>query len=141
MFNRKTFAAFAAVALMVMGLAPSVIRADSALDFTLVNDTGYTIDKVFVSPTKLEQWGEDVMGLQAVYTEFTQYCLQHPAEVQKAVATKSLEEFVAATRILRGILDAPKADRQVYLAKVSDLSTKYDAVLAQTTTTASTALR
>ena len=62
MFNRKTFAAFAAVGLIVMGFAPSVIRAESALDFTLVNDTGYTIDKVFISPSKQEKWGEDVMG-------------------------------------------------------------------------------
>ena len=76
-------------------------------------------------------------NLQAAYTEFTQYCLQHPAEVQKAVTTKSLDEFVAATRILRGILDAPKPDHQVYMAKVTDLSTKYDALLAQTATTAS----
>jgi Protein of unknown function (DUF3829) len=73
-------------------------------------------------------------NLQAAYTEFTQYCVQHPAEVQKVVVTKSLDEFVAATRILRGILDAPKCDRQVYLAKVTDLSTKYDALLQNTTT-------
>jgi hypothetical protein len=73
-------------------------------------------------------------NLQAAYTEFTQYCLQHPAEVQKVVITKSLDEFVAATRILRGILDAPKPDRQVYMAKVTDLATKYDAVLQNTTT-------
>jgi hypothetical protein len=72
--------------------------------------------------------------LQAAYTEFTQYCLQHPAEVQNVVVTKSLDEFVAATRILRGILDAPKPDRQVYMAKVTDLATKYDALLQNTTT-------
>ena len=76
-------------------------------------------------------------NLQAAYTEFTQYCAQHPAEVQKVVVTKSLDDFVAATRILRGILDAPKPDRQVYMAKVSDLATKYDALLQSTTTTAS----
>ena len=75
-------------------------------------------------------------NLQAAYTELTQYCLQHPAEVQKAVATKSLEEFVAATRILRGVLDAPKPDHQVYMAKVNDLAGKYDALIAQTATAA-----
>ena len=47
----------------------------------------------------------------------------------------SLEDFFAATRILRGILDAPKPDRQVYLTKVNDLSTKYDALLQRTSTT------
>jgi hypothetical protein len=62
MFHRNTFLSIAAVALIILGLAPSVVRAESALDFTLVNDTGYTIDKVFVSPSKQEKWGEDVMG-------------------------------------------------------------------------------
>jgi hypothetical protein len=62
MLHRKTIiASFASILLVVLGLARSV-QADSALDFTLVNDTGYTIDKVFVSPSKLEEWGEDVMG-------------------------------------------------------------------------------
>jgi hypothetical protein len=75
-------------------------------------------------------------NLQAAYTLFTQYCLEHPAEVQKTVLSTSLEDFFAATRILRGILDAPKPDRQVYLAKVNDLATKYDALLQRTTTTA-----
>jgi hypothetical protein len=73
-------------------------------------------------------------ALQAAYTEFAQYCQQHPAEVQKAVASKSADEFVAATRILRGVLDAPKPDRQVYMTKVGDLAAKYDALMAQTTT-------
>jgi hypothetical protein len=72
-------------------------------------------------------------NLQAAYTAFTQYCLEHPAEVQKVVLATSLEDFFAATRMLRGILDAPKPDRQVYLAKVNDLSAKYDALVQRTT--------
>jgi hypothetical protein len=75
-------------------------------------------------------------NLQTAYTAFTQYCLEHPAEVQKIVLSTSLEDFFAATRILRGILDAPKPDRQVYLAKVNDLAAKYDALVLKTTTTA-----
>jgi hypothetical protein len=75
-------------------------------------------------------------NLQAAYTLFTQYCREHPAEAQKAVLDTSLEEFIAATRILRGVLDAPKPDRQVYIAKVNDLAAKYDALLQRTTTTA-----
>lgn len=75
-------------------------------------------------------------NLQAAYTLFTQYCREHPAEVQKTVLDTSLEDFIAATRILRGVLDAPKPDRQVYLAKVNDLAAKYDALLQRTTTTA-----
>jgi hypothetical protein len=74
-------------------------------------------------------------NLQAAYTAFSQYCLEHPAEVQKTVLSTSLEDFFAATRILRGILDAPKPDHQVYIAKVNDLAAKYDALVQRTTTT------
>ena len=76
-------------------------------------------------------------ALQAAYTAFAQYCVEHPAEVQKSVLSTSVDDFFAATRILRGVLEAPKPDRQVYLTKVSDLAAKYDALLEHTTTTAS----
>jgi hypothetical protein len=62
MFHRNIIASLAVALLVILGLAPSVVRAETALDFSLVNDTGYTIDKVFVSPSKQEKWGEDVMG-------------------------------------------------------------------------------
>ncbi|HKP93099.1 MAG TPA: DUF3829 domain-containing protein [Chthoniobacterales bacterium] len=76
-------------------------------------------------------------ALQAAYTTFAQYCLEHPAEVQKSVLSTSVDEFFAATRILRGVLEAPKPDRQVYIAKVGDLAAKYDTLLERTTATAS----
>jgi hypothetical protein len=75
-------------------------------------------------------------NLQASYTLFTQYCLEHPAEAQKGALASSLEDFFAASRILRGVLDAPKPDRQVYIAKVNDLAAKYDVLLQRTTITA-----
>lgn len=78
-------------------------------------------------------------NLQAAYTLFTQYCTEHPAEVPKAVLATSLEDFVAATRVLRGVLDAPKPDRLVYLAKVNDLAAKYDALVERTTPPATAA--
>jgi hypothetical protein len=63
MLHRNTIIASLASILFVIGsLIPTAAYAESALDFVLVNDTGYTIDKVFVSPSKLEEWGEDVMG-------------------------------------------------------------------------------
>ena len=75
-------------------------------------------------------------NLQAAYTLFTQYCTEHPAEVQKAVLATSLEDFFAATRVLLGVLAAPKPDRVVYLAKVNDLAAKYDALVERTTVAA-----
>lgn len=65
MLSRTNFSlSFTALLAVIVAafVTPSQVRADSALDFVLVNDTGYTIDKVFVSPTKTEEWGEDVMG-------------------------------------------------------------------------------
>ena len=40
--------------------APALTRAASQ-DFTLVNQTGYQIDRVYVSPTTPRQWGADAM--------------------------------------------------------------------------------
>jgi len=72
-------------------------------------------------------------ALQASYTLFTQYCVEHPAEVEKAVLATSLEDFFAATRVLRGILEAPKPDRNVYILKVNELAAKYDELMQRTT--------
>lgn len=74
-------------------------------------------------------------ALQASYTGFTQYCQEHPAEVQKVVLASSLEDFFAATRILRGVLDAPKPDHQVYVTKINDLAAKYDVLIQRTSAT------
>lgn len=56
-------------ALVAAGLAVAILSSvqlqaaqNRKLDFTLVNKTGLTIDKVFVSPSKDDEWGEDVMG-------------------------------------------------------------------------------
>src|SRR5579885_1087092 len=52
----------AAVAAAVM-FAPALCVADDARqDFTLINDTGYTISEVYVSPVQADDWQEDVMG-------------------------------------------------------------------------------
>lgn len=36
--------------------------AEAKQDFTLVNRTGYTIDEVYVSPSKSDDWEEDILG-------------------------------------------------------------------------------
>lgn len=40
----------------------SPIVAQSKLDFTLKNDTGLTIDELFVAPNTSDDWEEDVLG-------------------------------------------------------------------------------
>lgn len=51
---------------LVVGLLLSVGVAGGALagaqDFTLVNDTGYPLRAVFVSPSNEESWEEDILG-------------------------------------------------------------------------------
>jgi len=50
-----------ALTLVGAGLGTSAF-AESKQDFNLVNKTGYRIDKVYVSPTKSDDWEEDVLG-------------------------------------------------------------------------------
>ena len=50
-----------AVTLVAGGLSSSA-RAEGKQDFTLVNKTGYQIEKVFVSPTKSDDWQDDILG-------------------------------------------------------------------------------
>ena len=54
--------ALVALLLLALALTPRVASAESQLDFSLVNDTGYEINKVFLSPTKSDDWGDDVLG-------------------------------------------------------------------------------
>ena len=49
-----------ALSLVAAVLTPTV--AQSKLDFTLKNDTGFTIAEVYVSPNTSEDWEEDIMG-------------------------------------------------------------------------------
>jgi hypothetical protein len=48
----------AAAILCVSGLAAHA----GDQDFTLYNETGYTIDQVYVSPVSKSTWGNDIMG-------------------------------------------------------------------------------
>jgi hypothetical protein len=51
--------AFATAALFACFAGPAFA---SDADFTLVNKTGYQIDEVYVSPSKADDWGKDIMG-------------------------------------------------------------------------------
>ena len=42
--------------------APSGVAFDGALDFTLVNHTGATLQAIYVSPLDSEGWEENVLG-------------------------------------------------------------------------------
>jgi len=52
-----------AFALAAVVLAAAVgIHAQGKQDFVLVNKTGLTVDKLFLSPANEATWGEDVLG-------------------------------------------------------------------------------
>ncbi len=63
--NRNFFRALVALTmlcLLALVAAPATSLARSELDFTLVNDTGYEINKVFMCPVGSGQWGNDILG-------------------------------------------------------------------------------
>lgn len=49
-------------AAVVLFLASGSSMAQSKQDFRLTNKTGYTIDQVYVAPSKSNDWEEDVLG-------------------------------------------------------------------------------
>jgi len=50
-----------ALAIAVAFVQPAAAQ-EAKQDFTLVNKTGYELNKVFVSPSKSDDWEEDVLG-------------------------------------------------------------------------------
>ena len=52
---------FALPLAVAAGLIATPAMADQR-DFRLVNRTGYTVDQVYVSPSRADDWEEDVMG-------------------------------------------------------------------------------
>lgn len=56
---KKVLLAFAGIAVLA-AVAP-VAQAESDLDFTLVNATGYGITAIHVAPTKSKDWGDSII--------------------------------------------------------------------------------
>ncbi len=52
---------FALAALAIAFVGPAHAQ-EAKQDFKLVNRTGYELNKVFVSPSKADDWQEDVLG-------------------------------------------------------------------------------
>ena len=58
-----TFSKVAAGLSLALVLAvPAVSTAQGKQDFTLINNTGYQINEVYVSPATSKDWEEDVLG-------------------------------------------------------------------------------
>ena len=53
---------FASAAAAIVAITAPALAQDAKQDFTLVNRTGYELKALFVSPSKAESWGDDVLG-------------------------------------------------------------------------------
>jgi hypothetical protein len=56
---KKLLLATAGIALLAT--SASLVRAESTLDFTLVNKTGYDIKAVHVAPSASTEWGDNIL--------------------------------------------------------------------------------
>ncbi len=66
-------------------------------------------------------------NLEIAYAAFRQFSTEHPEEVKLAsFLGSSVEDFFGASKFLQRIVESPKPDRQMYLAKVSELAAKYE---------------
>lgn len=57
---------FAGILLSAVIASPALAQGQQ--DFRLVNQTGYTIDEVYVSPNHTDAWGDDVLGRDVLNT-------------------------------------------------------------------------
>ena len=53
---------FAAAFAAVLAFAVPAMAQDAKQDFKLVNKTGYELKALYVSPSKSDDWGDDVLG-------------------------------------------------------------------------------
>jgi hypothetical protein len=56
----RVLGAALAVSMIVVSASPAA--AADPRDFDLINNTGMTIDYIYVSPTSVDDWGDDVLG-------------------------------------------------------------------------------
>jgi hypothetical protein len=47
---------------VLLAVGGSALAGEARQDFKLVNKTGYEISEVYVSPSKKDDWGDDVLG-------------------------------------------------------------------------------
>ena len=57
----KKFWIASAMALAVCLVAPHAARAQAKQDFEIVNRTGYAISELYISPSKADDWQEDML--------------------------------------------------------------------------------
>lgn len=107
---------------LLLGVASFLQAQDAAPapasenDFVLVNSTGYVLDQVYVSPSKANEWEEDVLG-QDVLKDGEQVTIKfHPKATTGNYDLKVVYEVDKSSSIWTD-LD---------LTKINKLTIKYD---------------
>jgi hypothetical protein len=57
---------FAALAAVAVGFTAPAIADEAKQDFRLVNRTGYELKEIYVSPSKSDDWQEDILGKEVL---------------------------------------------------------------------------
>jgi hypothetical protein len=104
-------------------LVAARLGAESALDFTLVNKTGYGISKLYVSPSASDDWEDNML----------KNVLEHNESIEIQFHRKA--ENVQKWDLMIVFVDD---DEEVYwrgykLAEVSKITLKYDRKTGETT--------
>ena len=63
---RRVLFAFVVAFVVAVVLAVSALTAAGQQDFILINKTGLVIDELYVSPTSVNDWEEDVLGVDTL---------------------------------------------------------------------------
>lgn len=53
------------MALMLVGASATAAHADPR-DFQLINGSDRTIDQIYVAPSNMDDWGDDILGLDVL---------------------------------------------------------------------------
>ena len=114
--------------LLCVALPAAVQAQNEALDFKLVNKTGYDIESVYIAPTSSTDWGDDVMGEEDILknNESVDIVFNPKAKAAKWDMSVSWVGYAAEEDVSWTGLD---------LTKVNKLTITYDEKTNKTTAT------
>ncbi len=68
------------IALFFVFFAAKSFAQDAKQDFTLVNKTGVVIDQLHITPSDVDEWGEDILGKDVLLSDEECDVTFHPKE-------------------------------------------------------------
>ena len=106
---------FAGALLATVLFAPAQAQ-EAKQDFTLVNNTGYDISEVYVSPSKANDWEEDVLGEDELEDGDDQHIVFHRAG----------KTCFWDLKVVYSEDDSSAVWKEIDLCKVSKITIKYN---------------